>query len=96
MVVRSIAASAAVLQSLFTPATAFAKTEAECQQVYTTTTAAGQTAQKRLPAFKAYLAAAQAPATAGESAERGYQQAAAQNSIADLISVQFQNKVNFG
>jgi hypothetical protein len=90
-------AAACVLAS----AAASAATQAQCEQQYAAKKAAGQTGPKSKAAFvKACLTAAD-PKPAGAAASQGGGEANklpedAENPVADLISVQFQNNLNFG
>ena len=86
---------------LLTCAPASAATQAQCEQQYAAKKAAGQTGPKSKAAFvKACLAAAD-PKPAGAAASPGGADAnklreGAENPVADLYSVQFQNNLNFG
>ena len=97
---RSAAACVAVLASTFGAAPASAKTDAECKQEYAAKKAAGATVPKSQTAYvKACLAAADPP-PAGAEASHGEEDVnklrqAAQNPVADLISMQFQDNLGF-
>ena len=98
-----VAVAVAVLASLFTLVTASAKTEAECGLEYAAKKATGAPPAKNRAAFlKACLAAADPPPAAVAEAPDGGGESvnklreAAQNPVANLISMQFQNNLNFG
>jgi hypothetical protein len=80
-----------------------ASTEAECSREYAAKKAAGATTAKSRAAYvKACLAAADSsPASRAEVSDGGGESVnklreAAQNPVANLISMQFQNNLNFG
>jgi hypothetical protein len=81
---------------------ASAMTKAQCEREYVAKGAAGQTGPKKRAAFIGACLASHAPPSAGaEVSQSGGEttdnlREAAQNPVADLISVQFQNNLNFG
>jgi hypothetical protein len=86
----------------FASGSASAQTTAGCEKEYAAKKASGQTGgQSKANFVKACLTAADPPPAAGAEAPRdggdlNKLREAAQNPVADLISVQFQNNLNFG
>jgi hypothetical protein len=76
--------------------------QAQCEQQYAAKKAAGQTRPKSKAAFVKGCLTAADPKPAGAAASQGGGEnadklrEAAENPVADLISVQFQNNLNFG